>query len=589
MRSSATHPGLTPWATSYRPPGSGKDAASNLERSAAGPFQRRRFPRPRSGMRSLTGSLLLALLLLAACHAERRDAGLEPVPVPARLDEVDPPVRAQYEKVRAGLDDALASGEATDAELASAYGRLGMWHHAYGDEELARLAYAHASALAPAEDRWLYYLGVVSGELGATEAAQGALGRYLERRGDEAPALVRLAEIELAAGRAGEAKPHLEAALAADPESPRALAMLGRLALAARDHEAAARHLEAALALAPDAAKVHYSLGLAYRGLGERERAARHMARGGADNRQKADAPLADPLMAEIWALKRGSRSHSRHGRQAFYGGDYERAVAASRQAVEADPDEPAGRLNLGAALLRSGRAEEAVAEFEETLRLSPGHPAAHFSLGAAFNTLGRPTRAREHYRAAVAANPGYMKARYNLANLLRKDGDFAAALAHYERVIELDPGLAHARLFRAVSLTGLGRWREADSALGRDLAELAGNRLLRTLAARLPATAGDAAVRDGRRALELALALHRQAPTLMSVEAVAAAHAELSDYARARAWQEAALAAARDVAGGRTLARLSRRLALYHQDRPCREVWADDELYGLSVPAEGP
>ncbi len=44
----------------------------------------------------------------------------------------------------------------------------------------------------------------------------------------------------------------------------------------------------------------------------------------------------------------------------------------------------------------------------------------------------------------------------------------------------------------------------------------------------------------------------------------MAAAYAELGDYGRARAWQEAALAAARDVADGRTLARLSRRLALY-------------------------
>ncbi len=133
---------------------------------------------------------------------------------------------------------------------------------------------------------------------------------------------------------------------------------------------------------------MHYSLGLAYRGLGERQRAAEHMARGGADNRDKTDAALADPLMAEVWALKRGSRTHSRHGRQAFHGGDYERAVAASRQAVEAAPGDPASRLNLGAALLRSGRAEEAVAEFEEALSLSPGHPGAHFNLGLAVLTV---------------------------------------------------------------------------------------------------------------------------------------------------------------------------------------------------------
>ncbi len=534
-------------------------------------------------LRSLTGSLFF--FLLAACAPERPDAGLPALPAPARLDEVDPPVRAQYRQLRDALDALLERGEATDAELAAAYGGLGMWHQAYRDHQLAGLAYRHAGALAPTDDRWLYYLGIVHSDLGESEAARDAFGGFLERRPGDPAALVRLAEVELAAGRASEARPRLEAALAADPKSARALAVLGRLALQDRDFEAAAHHLSAALAVQPNAARVHYSLGLAYRGLGQHDQAAEHMAWGERDNKEKSDATLTDPMMAEVQALKRGSRTHSRHGRRAFYGGDYQRAIEAARKAVDADPDEPSTHLNLGAALLRAGSAEEAVMEFEQALRLSPGHPGAHFSLGAALAAADRRLEAEAQYRAAVTANPGYKQARFNLANLLRQRGELTAALGHYQRVIELDPGLPHARLFRTVTLAGLERWTEAEEALARDLAELPGARLLRTLAARLPATAGEAEVRDGRRALALARELHRRQPILAAAEAVAAAHAELGDFERARTWQKTALAAARDVADGRTLARLSRRLAGYRTGQPCRELWSDDELRGFSIP----
>ncbi len=537
-----------------------------------------------SGWRAVA---LFLLLLLAACAPDRPGAGLEPLPVPARLEELDPPVREQYTELRSTLDELLQSS-AADAELAAAHGRLGMWHQAYGDLELARLAYRHARTLAPEEDRWLYYLGVVDGETGDTQAARDALEAFLERRPGDPPALVRLAEAEVTAGRAGDARRLYQRALAAEPQSPRTLAGLGRLALQERDFETAARHLEAALELDPGAARIHYSLGLAYRGLGRREEAAEHMARG-SDRHGTAGAGLDDPLMAEVLALKRGSRLHGRRGSLAFAGGEFARAVEQARKAVAANPADATGHLNLGAALLRAGDAEAALAPIEQALLLAPGHPTAHFNLGAALYSLGRLEDAETEYRAAVAANPGYKQARYNLANLLRRRGAAEAALAEYRRVIELDPGLALARLFRTVCLGALGRWREAEAALARDLADLPQAPVLRLLAVRLRATAGDAAERDGEEALALAREMHRRRPALAAAEALAAAHAELGDFHRAAAWQEAALAAARDVAGGPVLARLSRRLAGYGQRQPCRELWTDSELRGRAIPVAAP
>ena len=545
----------------------------------------------RKGLGSLGSYAALAVLLLASgCgeqHAPQPTAALESLPVPAHLDEVDPPVRAQYQSLRQALDRALAGDGA--AALSEAYGNLGMWHQAYGDHQLARLAYLHALAAEPDRASWLYYLGLVHGTLGETEAARRRLGRFLELETENATARVHLAEIELEAGHQSEAKRLLQAALATQPTNARALTDLGRLELQERNYSAALSHLERALELQPEAEKIHYSLGLAYRGLGDRQRAAAFMAKGSVDNRDKTDASMQDALMDQVYALKQGSRAHGKRGRRAFVEGDFARAIEEARNAVVANPEAPQPRLNLGAALLRADRAEEAVPELEEALRLSPGHPIVHFNLGATFYKLGRRGEAERQYRSAVTANPGFKEARFNLANLLRFAGDFAAAGEQYEAVVALDPGLALARVWRAVCLVETGREALARQTLEKDLSELRGNPQLSLLYARLLAAAGDPAVRDGDRALSLAEAIYRARPQLGGAEALAAAHAERGSFDQAIAWQEASLDAAREQASGKVLRRLSQRLALYRQHKPCRQVWDVDELSQAHIQVSPP
>jgi hypothetical protein len=92
---------------------------------------------------------------------------------------------------------------------------------------------------------------------------------------------------------------------------------------------------------------------------------------------------------------------------------------------------------------------------------------------------------------------------------------------------------------------------------------------LLQHLLARLLAAAPDAAVRDGRRALDLALALHRVAPAVAAAETVAMAYAEVGDFTQALAWQEHAQSAGADrVLGGARLD-LYRSRQAYHARRP--------------------
>ena len=535
---------------------------------------------------ALRAGLLLAATLSVACAVEDPGDDLVPVPRAIRIDEFDPAVRAQYADRRAALDR-LIDGPSEARELAEAYCQLGIWHHAYRDLELARLCYRHASRLMPEDSRWIYYLGYLYSVEGRVEPARQAFRRFLELQPGHPAALVRLAEMELKAGRADEAQDYFESSLQADPRSARALAGLGDVALQKRDFAAAARHLEKALEIQPDSIGLRYSLGLAYRGLDLGERAAAQMAHG--RHGGSGSPALDDPLMDVVAAVVQGQRKHEQQGLEAYREGDYETAISAARSAVEAEPDEAMPRLNLGAALLSSGRPAEAAAAFRNALEISPGHPVAHFNLGVTLSHLGRAWEAEEEYRAAVLSNPEYREARFNLANLLRQRFAWAEALGEYHRVVEIDPNFSRARLWRAVCLLRLGRAADALRTLERDLTILPSARALRLLRARILATSSDATLRDGGLSLSLARELFARRPSLDSAEAIAAANAELGLTRASVAWQSAALAAVRRGGSDDLVDRVARRLALYQAGDACREPWAAGEFLGAEIVVEAP
>jgi tetratricopeptide (TPR) repeat protein len=88
---------------------------------------------------------------------------------------------------------------------------------------------------------------------GRHEAAERELRGALAAEPTSLPALSRLLDLLVQGGRGAEARPALERAAEAAPESPAHLALAGEAALAARDAAGAERWLRRALRLAPDA------------------------------------------------------------------------------------------------------------------------------------------------------------------------------------------------------------------------------------------------------------------------------------------------------------------------------------------------
>jgi tetratricopeptide (TPR) repeat protein len=277
-----------------------------------------------------------------------------------------------------------------------------------------------------------------------------------------------------------------------------------------------------------------------------------------------------DPLLDGVTALRVGERVAVMRGRVAAQAGRYQDAIQEFRRALAARPESVEARVNLGSTLALAGDRPGAIENLREALRLDPANATAHFNLGSLLADGGSPEQARSHLEAAVAARPDDAEARRLLAKTLRDAGRLPAALEHYRRAVELAPGDEAARLGEAETLVRLGRYAEARTKLDEALGQMPGSGLISHAQARLLAACPDTAVRDGERALKLALAVWQARPAAPHAETVALALAELGRCDEAATWQRTAHDRAQTEAPAR-LGDLDRALAVYEKGAPCR------------------
>ena len=474
-----------------------------------------------------------------------------------------------------GLESAVASqlGEmrkllAAQPANAGSFGDLGQAYLAYGFNDAAVDCFQNASRLDPQDFRWPYLLGAAQQAAGRLDGAAAAFEKALTLSPVPAGAAAghfHLGEIRLLQGRLDEADAALRKALAFPATAAAAHSLLGQVALARRDFRAAAEHLEAALAAMPGASRLHVPLAMAYRGLGERAKAEEHLAKAGA-----VGLRVPDPLLDGVASLRVGERVAVMRGRVAAQAGRYQDAAQEFRRALAVRPESVEARVDLGSVLFRMGDRSGAMEQFREALRLDPGNVTAHFNLGALLAEGSERDEARAHLEAAVAGRPDDAEARRLLARALRDDGRLPEALAQYRRAVELAPGDEAARLGEAETLVRLGRYGEARRRLDEALGQMPGSGLLSHAAARLLAACPDKSVRDGERALKLALAVWQAQPAAFHAETVALALAELGRCDEAATWQRTAAGRAQSESPAR-LAGINGTLAVYEKGSPCR------------------
>ncbi len=477
-------------------------------------------------------ALPAALLLLAACAV--------PVapPVPAGLEGLDRPVRDQYETRRDTLEADRGDGES--------WGELGLWFDAYEQWDAAATCYARAHGLSE-ETRWLEQLAHAERLRGQPDAAAAVFAQVLESQPDAVPARVWLGELKLSGGDHSSAASLFSEALELIPGHARARAGLARVAHREGHAARAVALLELSLEDQPESGVLHHLLGLALRDSGDETRAAEHLAIAAAQGASLKPIAMDDPRRAEVAALRASGRAEARRAGAALREGRFDDALSRLEDALAANPADATAALNLARAQARLGEPEAAIATLGPLLEREPGHSRGLEVRALAHSLAGDEAAALSDFRAAVAADSGNTGAQRQLGRLLWSRNEKAASLPHWKTVAELEPTDAQARYRRAEAATHQGRWADAITWLERDVEELPQPAAFRQLLTRTLSIAPPP-LRDGDRALELALAEHARVPRLRQAETVAIAHAGRGDYVAARVWQAAALRTVEDA-----------------------------------------
>lgn len=521
--------------------------------------------------------VVAAFVLLSACSPSP-GPGTKGVlaPPPAALPDVSKlaaSVQAQLQERHAALT-ALVATRPGPVELANSYGEMGKLLMAAQFPDAPEAYLLEAQRQNASDPRWPYYLAQLYRSRGQSEKSLAQFARSSALNPDDVASQVWLGDTYLQLGQPDAAEPRFAAALALQPSSVSARFGLGRAALARNDYRGAVVQFEDVLTRDPKAAAVHYPLSLAYAALGDRTKADEHL-------RQRANHEIlpADPLMVELETLLESPQTYETQGIRALEKEDWTGAASWFRKGLGLAPENAALHQRLGAALGAMGDAGAARQQFEEAVRLAPDQFLAHYSLGVMEQQAGRHEAAIAKFSAALLAQPNYPQAQVRLASSLRRTRRAREALSAYERALADAPELVEARLGYAMTLVQLGRYREARDRF--DAARKPGGEVAPFThgLARLLATAPDAAVRDGARAMTLVQELLQRGRTLDLGETMAMTLAELGEFDRAAAVQRDLVTASRQAGLAPVTARLAANLSRYERRLPCRTPWTEDEM----------
>ena len=258
-----------------------------------------------------------------------------------------------------------------------------------------------------------------------------------------------------------------------------------------------------------------------------------------------------------------------------FQKGDTDDAIGHYRTTLKMQPDFWDAEYNLGIALLSKGRVDEAIAHCSKAVRIAPNDPDAQVALGNALLQKERIDDAIVHYQKALSIRPDYFLAHHSLSHAFLEKGEIDAAIPHCRAELLIQPENADAHTNLAIALDEKGQtaeaimhYRKAVEIAPRSLS--AANNL-----AWLLATCSDASLRNGDKALELAVQanqLSHDANPLV-LRTLAAAYAETRQFGKAAETAHAALHLAKMQGDKSLAAELQQEIPFYEVSLPYREA----------------
>jgi tetratricopeptide (TPR) repeat protein len=176
-----------------------------------------------------------------------------------------------------------------------------------------------------------------------------------------------------------------------------------------------------------------------------------------------ADRTLTEGARFAVEAEPESPRARFNLGVVLHRSGRHEEAISAYRTALSlGGGDDPDVQVELGNVLAESGEYPDALGHLRRAIELDPEHAHGHFSLGRALEATGATAEAEGHYRRATDLLPGHTGAHGGLGRVLRALGRPAEAEVQFRRALEISPDLVAARLDLGNLLAASGRLEEA-------------------------------------------------------------------------------------------------------------------------------
>ncbi|MBM3823955.1 MAG: tetratricopeptide repeat protein [Verrucomicrobia bacterium] len=141
--------------------------------------------------------------------------------------------------------------------------------------------------------------------------------------------------------------------------------------------------------------------------------------------------------------------------------GRYAEGAEAARQALLLNASCETARINLALTHLDAGDLDEAATQCGMVLNLNLTNGDAWFTLGSARHRAGKLDQASHAYEKACALMPSSVKAWSNLGAVRKDLGDPKRAIECFNRALALEPAYALARFNRGCAALSLGQWPE--------------------------------------------------------------------------------------------------------------------------------
>ena len=344
-----------------------------------------------------------------------------------------------------------AAAQETPARARDAYERAIQFED-QGNSAAALSLLWEAAGLAPRDADVQNRLGEALERIGALDAAVEAYRRALAERPAFRKASNNLILALVKTGKGPEAVTRARALVAEAPSDPDRYFTLG-LAQSEQDVDGAIETFRKVLELAPRHTLARYNLALVLRR---------------ADRLPEALAELERAL-----AIEPRPEAHYTMGVIYWHQGDLDRAAAALRAAIAAEPKYADAHDALGNVLKAKRDWSGATTSLRRAIALRPGVPAPHYTLGLVLQLSGDEVGARTELaeaerlrRTAELEHEALMSTSVGIQKM--EGGDLAGALAQFQRATAVFDGYAPAHYQMGLVLQRLGQLDASRAAFGR-------------------------------------------------------------------------------------------------------------------------